>query len=259
MNRKHTDTASNTVRRRSVAVAAIAASFLMLIFGLGYHVLAARLEAPVNTITIPPAALERFPLQIGDWIGQDVPMDEAVIRATDTDALINRRYSRRNGQESVSLYVAYGVRARELMPHRPEVCYPGSGWTRTDRRSMELSLRDGMQLPCRILQFSRGTLNTEKVLVLNYYIVDGQYCGDVSLLRSKAWRGSGTVRYAVQVQIVASVTDNMIADSAARMVCDFAVESASSIFRLFESAEESQHSDEDGSDSNRMFGGGRSG
>jgi len=259
MKEKHTDMVSNTTRRRSVAAAAIAASFLMLIFGLGYHVLAARLESPVHTITLSPAALERFPMQIGDWVGQEVPMDEAIVRRTDTDALINRRYSRSIALENVGLYVAYGVRARELMPHRPEVCYPGAGWTLIDKRSIELPLSDGMQLPCRILEFSRGTLNTTKVLVLNYYIVDGQYCNDVSLLRSKAWRGSGTVRYAVQVQIVASVTNNYIADSVAKMICDFAVESASSIFRLFESAEETRRPDNRRVHLNNAFGGTGSG
>ena len=246
--------------RQLVIIAAIAASLLILISGVSYRVLAARLESPVNTLTIPPAALERFPLRIGDWSGEDIPLDQTVVRATDTDALINRRYSRQNGLESVSLYVAYGVRARELLVHRPEVCYPGSGWTRTSRQSMELSLTDGVQLPCRILEFSRGTLNTAKVIVLNYYIVDGQYCGDVSLLRSKAWRGSGTVRYSVQVQIVASVTNNMIAGSAARMVRDFAVESASSIFYLFEeSIRETQRSDDSSIPSYDQSGGTGSG
>jgi len=229
---------------RSVAAAAITASCLMLIFGLVHHVLAARLAAPVNAISIDPAALERFPLQIGDWVGQEVPLDEAVVRNTDTEAHISRRYSRPDASQYVGFYVAYGVRARELMPHRPEVCYPGAGWTRSDRHSIELPLSNGIQLPCRILQFSRGTLNTEEVLVLNYYIVDGQYCGDVSLLRSKAWRGSGTVGYAAQVQIVVSITNSLIADSATKTICDFAVESASSIFRLFEEGvKETQRSD----------------
>ena len=256
MKKIHTDTASNTARRRSIAIAAIAATFLMLIFSLVHHVLATRLEAPVNTITLSPAELERFPLQIGDWVGQNIPMDEAIVRRTDTDALINRRYSRSKASESVGFYIAYGVRARELMPHRPEVCYPGAGWTRTDRYFIDLPLSDGMQLPCRILQFSRGTLITEKVLVLNYYIVDGEYSGDVSLLRSKVWRGSGTVRYAVQVQIVTSVTNNMSADSAAKMLCDFAVESASSIFKLFEEGvKETQLPDNSRVHLNDTFGG----
>ncbi|MBA7693823.1 hypothetical protein ES703_102412 [subsurface metagenome] len=229
--------------RQSVIVAAVLAGFLMLVSSAAYRVLAARLAAPVNTTSLPPAALEPLPLQIGNWAGQNVPLDEAIVRATDTDAHINRRYSRYNASEYISLYVAYGVRARDLMTHRPEVCYTGAGWTLIDKRSKELPLSNGMELPCNIFQFSRGTLNTNKTIVLDYYIVDGQYCRDVSLLRSKAWRGSGTVRYVAQVQIVASVTANLTADSAERIVRAFAVESASSISKLFESAEESRRSD----------------
>ncbi|MHC4596081.1 MAG: exosortase C-terminal domain/associated protein EpsI [Planctomycetota bacterium] len=242
-----------------VIVAAVIAGFLILVSSAAYHVLAARLAAPVNTSSLPPAALEKLPMQIGDWTGQKVPLDEAIVRATDTEAYINRRYSRRNALEHISLYVAYGVRARDLMPHRPEVCYTGAGWTLVDRSSMELPLSDGMKLPCRALQFSSGTLNTKKVVVLDYYIVDGQYCRDVSLLRSKAWRGSGTVRYVAQVQIVTPITANLTADSATRMVRAFAVDSASSISRLFESAEESRRSDKDRFNDNRMFGGTESG
>ena len=244
---------------KSVIIAAIVAGFLMLISSAAYRVLASRLEAPVNTTPISPAALERLPLQIGDWMGREVPLDEAIVRATDTDAHINRSYSRNNASQYISLYIASGVKARDLMPHRPEVCYTGAGWTLIDKRSKELPLSDGMKLPCNTFQFSRGTLNTKKTVLLNYYIVDGQYCRDVSLLRSKAWRGSGTVRYVAQIQIAASATSNLTADSAARIISDFAVESASSISRLFESPEEDRYSDKGWFDVNNMFGGTGSG
>jgi EpsI family protein len=245
--------------RQPVIVAAVVAGFLMLAYGAAYRVLAARLAAPVNTIPMPPGALERLPLQIGGWTGQNVPLDEAIVLATDTEAHINRRYLRHNSSEYVLLYVAYGVRARDLMPHRPEVCYTGAGWTLTDKSSMELPLSDGMKLPCSVFQFSRGTLNTKKTVVLNYYIVDRQYCSNVSLLRSKAWLGSGTVRSVAQVQIVASVTANLTADLAARIVYAFAVESAPSISRLFESTKESRRSDRGRPNADRMFGGTGSG
>jgi len=229
---------------RPVIFAVITASLLMLVFGLGYRVLAARLEAPLNTTPISPAALQRLPLQIGDWMGREVPLDEAIVRATDTDAHINRSYSRNNGLEFISLYIATGVKARDLMPHRPEVCYTGAGWTLMVKRSMELPLSDGTELPCNVMQFSRGALNTEKVMVLDYYIVDGQYCSDVSLLRSKAWRGSGTVRYVAQVQIATSIQSNQTTDSATRPVSTFAVESASLISQLFEDIKENQEAED---------------
>ena len=234
--------------RRRVMVAAVATSVLMLIYGLGYRVLAARLESPVNTTPISQETLDRLPMQIGDWTGQEVPLDVTVVRATDTDAHLSRRYLGHGAAENAWLYVACGVKARDLMPHRPEVCYTGAGWTLMDGRDMELSLDDGAKLPCNFMRFSRGLLSKEKVAVLYYYIVDGEYCGDVSLLRSKAWRGSGTVGYVAQVQVVTPILSDLNADAATEIVSRFAAESALPIARLFERAEQKQ-----GVDLSRFF------
>ena len=223
---------------RPLTVAAVVASFLMLVFGVTYHVLAARLAAPVDTEAISQAALDLFPMDIGDWTGVETPIEERIVQATDTDAHLSRRYSRAGGLEAVSFYLASGVRARDLMPHRPEVCYTGAGWTLVDKDSAKLSLSDGTILPCNVMQFSQGALNKQGVLVLDYYLVDGQYCADVSLLRSKAWRGSGTVDYVAQVQIVTPVSSVMRAASAEALVSDFAVASASSVVTLFQSRTE---------------------
>jgi EpsI family protein len=225
-----------SVPRPGIA-AAVAATCLMLVFGLTYRVVAARLKAPVETTPISPDALARFPLQIGDWRGEDVALDEAIVRATDTDAHLNRRYARHGGLEMVSFYIASGVKARDLMPHRPEVCYTGAGWTLMNRQSVELPLANSAKLPCNIMQFSRGVLNTQRVVVLDYYLVDGQYCADVSLLRSKAWRGSGTVRYVAQIEIVAPVTAALRAEAGVKAISDFATESAALTASLFDSAE----------------------
>ncbi len=244
---------------RPIIIAAITASFLMLILGLGYRVVAARLAAPGNATPISFATLEQLPLQISDWTGKEVPLDEAIVEATDTDAHINRSYSRNNGLEFVSLYVATGVNARDLMPHRPEVCYTtGAGWDLDDKDSIELPLSNGTALPCNVMQFSHGILGKKIIVVLHYYIVDGQYCRDVSLLRWKAWRGSGTVRYVAQVQIVTSISLNQTADSATISVSAFAVESALLISRLFEDVEEDQQSD-DSSNTNSVFEGAENG
>ena len=231
---------SDNANRRLVVVAAIVASFLMLIFGLTHRALLARLVVFENKTPIDPAALERFPLQIGDWTGRDVPMDEAIVDATGTDAHISRRYSRNSGLESVSLYVACGVNA---LCHRPPACYIGSGFSLVDRRSMELLLDDGIKLPCSIFQFFHGGLDTKKVTVLYYLIADGQYFGDVSLSLLQAERGIRAVGYVAQVQIIAS-TESLTADSATRLVSAFAVDSALSITRLFEALEEDRSSDE---------------
>jgi len=224
---------------RPVIAAAVTASLLMLSFGLMHRVVAARLAAPSDKTPIDPNVLAAFPVQIGSWAGRDVPLDEAIVRATDTDARINRLYTRQNGLQSVSFYVACGVRARDLMPHRPEVCYTGNGWTLVARSSLELPMSDGKRLPCNVIQFSRGALNVQKVVVLDYYLVDGEYCADVSLLRSKAWQGSGAVGYVAQVQIVSPITETMTGDAATRLVSSFATDSAPFVAGMFERKSES--------------------
>lgn len=219
---------------RPVIWAALVASLLMLISGVGFRVLAAQLAAPGASPSVSSAALELLPLQIGAWTGQDKPLDEAIVRATDTDAHVSRTYAKPGMSGNVWLYVACGVNARDLMPHRPEVCYTGNGWRLDDRRFEELPLADGTKLPCNVFQFTRGSMSKERIMVLYYYIVDGQYSHDVSLLRSKAWRGSGTVRYVAQVQMAMPISSNMALDATARTISAFATESALPIRRLFD-------------------------
>jgi EpsI family protein len=225
---------------RSVAAAAVAASILTLVFDLAYHTLVARFEVSVPSNPVVPQMIQRLPMHIGNWTGQDIPLDEAIVRMTGTDGHISRRYSLYSGAENVGLYIAYGVTARALAPHRPEVCYVSAGWTLMDRRSAELPLENGGKLPCSIFRFSMGGLNAKRIVVLDYFIVDGQHCGDVSLLQSRAWRGSDTVNYVVQVQI--SSTENLLrdTDSVTELVTAFAVDSALSIDRLFKHIGEDQ-------------------
>ena len=149
----------------SIILAAVMAIFMMLFFGTTHRIMSARLSAPIETPSIPPDSLEKLPIQIGDWTGKEAPLDEAIVRATDADAHISRSYSRYSNSEQVWLYISYGMRARDLMPHRPEVCYTGNGWTLIDRNSMEFPLSDGMKLQCSIFQFSRGDLIKEESIV----------------------------------------------------------------------------------------------
>jgi len=204
----------------------------MLVFGLAHRMLVGRLAAPVIATRIASDALERVPLQIADWTGEDVPLDEAIVRRTATDAHIHRRYSRRHEVESVLAYVACGVRTRDLMAHRPEVCYVGAGWTRTGRHPRELRLSDGTTLPCTVFEFSRGALNTAKIAVLFYYVVDGRYCRDLAEWQYRFWR----IGYVAQVHIVAS-SETLTIEEAMRAVSDFAVDSASRILELLDPIE----------------------
>ena len=225
----------NTVPRthhRQLLAAAVVASFLMLAFGLGYRAAAAWIEGPVDASPIPPEAVEGFPMQIGRWAGEERPLDPNIVEATDTDAHISRHYSRAGGLETVSLWVACEIRTRDLMPHRPEVCYVGNGWTLQEREAVDLPIERGEPLPCSILRFSRGMLDMRDTVVLYYYIADGQYCRDVS-----EWRYSlKGIGYVAQVQVITSVLPGQTVDAAERLVSSFAADSAPAIAALFEDA-----------------------
>lgn len=238
---------SDNLNRRPVVAAAITAGFLILILGLTYRVLAARLLTPRSKTPIAPAALDGFPLQIHDWTGEDVPLDEAEVMLDKicAEASINRLYSRDNGTESIFLFIAAsGVTVGTMVGHAPEDCNRSAGWMLTDHRFIELVLDHGTKLVCRIVQLFRGRLlEAEKKIVLYYYVADGQFYGNRSQLRSRVNRGSNMVNCFAQVQIIASSKETLTTDSMVRIVSDFAVDSASSIAELFEHIQKDQNVD----------------
>lgn len=219
--------------RKQASLGMVAASVLMLTSGLTYRVTASRLGDCVSTPPIAPNALDGFPMQISDWQGQDIPVDEGVVNRTGTDAHIHRQYSRRSGLESISLYIACGVRIDQVMGHLPEGCYRAAGWTLVDCRSMELAGTHGGRLPCIVFEAVRGGLDTRKIVVLHYFVVDGQYRNDISPLQSRVWRVFAMASYVAQVQIVAS-SEPSASGSATNLVVEFAVDSTAAVARLFE-------------------------
>ncbi len=218
----------NRTNQRSVVVAAVVASAVMMALGIGYRAVAARLKAPVDTDPVTQETLGRLPLRIAEWQGQDVPMDADVIAATDTDACLSRRYEKEDGAKAVSLWVASGVQVRDLMPHRPEVCYVGNGYTLASQRVEELSPTSDLSFKCNVMGFSRGT---DRVIVVYYYIVDGQYCQNVGQFR---YRIRDRIGYVTQVQVVAAVRTPPGANAVEKTVFDFARDSAGPLLGLFQ-------------------------
>lgn len=231
---------SEKSNHKPVVLAAIMASVLMLALGLTNRILLARLLVPLSEVPIDPSALENIPMQIGAWAGITAPIDDEIASRTNADALINRRYSHGGTSESVSLYIACGIKTSEIMAHHPMVCYPGNGWTLVDRSAIELPVNNGMKLPCNIFQFSRGRIEKQRVTVLHFLIVDGSYLRDVSLARTSLWRLTSRANYVAQVHIASSSRETQTADSAKRIVSEFAVESAPSITEIFECIQKDQ-------------------
>ncbi len=177
------------------------ALLVLLAGGFGYRALAERLGGPSGAAVLARGTLNRLPTVIGPWVGQDLPLDEATIQAADVDDFVNRIYTRQDAAGAVALYIAYGVHFRDLLPHRPEVCYPAAGWARLEAVGEELRTVDGSVVPLRRYRFGRGGLDAGQVTVLNYYDISGQRSADVSALRARLWRSPTPVHYVAQVQV----------------------------------------------------------
>ena len=237
----------NQVRRRpSPYVSVTAAVIVLALSGVAYRATAERFGRSGEGVVLPQGTLARIPLTMGDWRGKDVPLDEAVVKATDTDQLINRFYSHATSARRVAFYVCFGIQLRDLAPHRPEVCYPSAGWTLEETKVVEVPLSNGSTIPCQVHSFKRGGLQSSKMTVLNYYIVDGEYCPDVSLLRSRQWQSEGqTATYAAQVQI--TVSGNSSGGAPEQTVREFASVSGSPLRDLLLKAVEQAAANGEGS------------
>ncbi len=230
--------AAASIAPRALSRAAAVAVALLVLAGAGYRALADRLGRLDDAVTLAPGTLAAIPLEIDGWQGRDIALDPAVIRATDTDDHVNREYTLASAGRGVALYIAYGIRLRDLAPHRPEVCYPSAGWTLERATLVEVPFAEGgadTAVPVQIHSFRRTGLQASRLIVLSYYIVGGEYSPDVSLLRSTQWksRGDGPA-YAAQVQIACAATVGV--EAAEQTVQEFAAVAAPVIRASLEAA-----------------------
>jgi hypothetical protein len=78
----------------------------------------------------PPAVakLKELSPTVGDWQGEDQPLEPAVVQRAGFDGYVSRQYTNQRTQAKVHLLLAWG-RPGPLCVHTPEVCYGGSGYT----------------------------------------------------------------------------------------------------------------------------------
>ncbi len=117
---------------------------------------AARLRPPARIGFTPASAL---PDKVGDWrsfVPEDVilPQEDALTGRL-YDALVIKSYSRKD-RAPITAVLAYGAKQDyAFQMHRPEVCYPASGfWLRAlERRQLSLA---GQSVPGNIMLAKRG-------------------------------------------------------------------------------------------------------
>ena len=205
----------------------IIAILILLLAGIGYRVLAERLKLVVSTPIRLSVPLNHFPLFIGVWQGRDVPLALNIQRTAGNDDYVNRLYINREDNSWVNLYVAYTARPRTMTGHRPQVCYPAGGWVHDSTESSEVISRSGGIIPCLIHRFHKASPENELVVVLNFYVVNGQLTNNESVFSGIGWRtpniNGNPARYAAQIQISAVLESSvrLMARDIVNTVLDF--------------------------------------
>lgn len=186
---------------------------LLLLSGVAYRILASRLKLAVETVIELPVPLTNFPLQIGGWVGKDVPIPPNIRRIAGNDDFLNRLYINKSINEWANVYIAYSARPRTMLGHRPQVCYVGGGWVHDSTENTEIVLDSGRIIPCLVHYFHMPDPGNEERVVLNFYIVNGQLTNDESSFSAVGWRtpniAGNAARYVAQIQI-SSVLENSV-------------------------------------------------
>jgi hypothetical protein len=119
--------------------------------------------------------LSSLPVQLGDWIGKDEPVDPDIVERSQTTEYLNRAYdSPRHPGLTMRLWINYSREGTNLR-HSPEICLPSAGRTKIESQTRELCMGGGNGRATRItrLGYSRGDL-VEHVGFWYYIFGEGQ-------------------------------------------------------------------------------------
>lgn len=209
---------SRTARGKAVVgLVWLLAILLLISAGITYRVLASHLKLVVETPIALPIPLNAFPIRVGNWTGKDVPISESVQRVAGNDDFLNRLYVNETSGEWVNVYIGYTARPRTMLGHRPEICYVGSGWVHDSTEQTSFISRFGRYIPCLVQRFHMPEPRNDEIVVLNYYILNGEVTAD-----EKGFSGVGVrtpniagdpARYVTQVQI-SSILENSTLNAA---------------------------------------------
>ncbi len=94
-----------------------------------------------NDALLPGASLASLPIQVGGWVGTDIPIPQGILATLGPGGFVQRVYKERQTEEPpVDLYLAHLPNQQALRYHLPHDCLVGSGWSLTESGTTSLSL-----------------------------------------------------------------------------------------------------------------------
>lgn len=199
-----------------LVLAALVAIAILLGAGYIYHLLQTRLEAERFGEAGPAIPLSELPYRIASWEGKDVPISETALAVADNDDYLSRSYVDPARRIQATIYIGYTSEPRRMLGHRPRVCYVGSGWVHDGTIERTLTSSNGLAIPCLVHRFHKPGLDYREIVVLNFYILNGEITSDHKQFSGLRWRRPRTSRssgdYVAQVQV--SSSSEVVAEAA---------------------------------------------
>jgi EpsI family protein len=125
-------------------------------------------------------SLRELPYTLGDWIGEDHPIQERIVQAVSVSDYTNRAYFEAGADAPVQLYIGYYASQRTGDTiHSPKNCLPGTGWNPVRPEIAKISLPSGRQIPVNEYVIRR---DQNKQMVFYWYqgrgrVIASEYAG----------------------------------------------------------------------------------
>jgi hypothetical protein len=202
----------------------ILAILLLVVSGIIYRLVASQLNLLAKAPIVLPVPLDSFPNQIYYWIGTDLPIRTTTREYMErhfADDFLSRRYVSSAVNIWTDVYIVYcSSRPGGILGHRPSVCYPAYGWIHDSTERTQFTSRAGRQVDCLIHHFHKPAPAYDQIVVLNFYVLNGQITADEDDFSGTFGRrpnlARDPARYVAQTQI-SSVLENSVRNAAADM------------------------------------------
>ena len=96
------------------------------------------------------APLSSIPFELGQWIGEDLPVENDIIERSQTTEYLSRIYEHRGHPGlAVRLWINYSRQGNNLR-HTPEICLPSGGWNKIESQTWMLTMPVGARVRSRL-------------------------------------------------------------------------------------------------------------
>ncbi|HEY1400115.1 MAG TPA: EpsI family protein [Terriglobales bacterium] len=122
--------------------------FMVVVFVLAATALLLRAR-PNNEVFPPRTPLSSLPTQLGEWVGEDISIDQQTLDILGAGEFLNRNFAKPGEPQNwVDLLIAYfpSQKAGDTI-HTPNHCLLGAGWVPLRREVVQLPRADGTSFP----------------------------------------------------------------------------------------------------------------